>query len=43
MTESGIEQKVNRFLQSNSSIDVIDVKFSISTFDYGVMILYKTP
>ncbi|MGD6846665.1 hypothetical protein [Rossellomorea aquimaris] len=40
MTESGLNKKVNNFLE-NQTIEIIDVKFSITIFDYGVMILYK--
>ncbi|MGM0852891.1 MAG: hypothetical protein ACQEWI_09830 [Bacillota bacterium] len=40
MTESGLNKKVNDFLE-DQTIEVIDIKFSMPIFDYGVMILYK--
>lgn len=40
LTYIGIENKVNEFLK-DTSIEIINVKFSTTIFDYGVMVLYK--
>jgi hypothetical protein len=40
MTESSLNKKVNDFLE-DQTIEIIDVKFSMTIFDHGVMILYK--
>lgn len=39
-TETGLDKKVNEFLQ-DSSIEIIEVKYASPFFVYSVMILYK--
>ncbi|WP_377558937.1 hypothetical protein [Ornithinibacillus salinisoli] len=40
MTESGFDKKINEFL-NNSSKEIVDIKFSMTIFDYGAMSMYR--
>lgn len=40
MTEKGLEKKINQFL-SDTSHEIVDVKFSSNTFLYSAMVIYK--
>ncbi|GAB3801897.1 hypothetical protein [Virgibacillus kimchii] len=39
MTENGLDKKVNALLEQD--IEIIEVKFSMSLFGYGAMVIYK--
>ena len=40
LTETGLDRKINNFLESNS-LDVIDIKYSSSLFYMGVLVIYR--
>jgi len=39
MTETGLDRKVNAFLEND--IEVIELKFSVTIFGLAAMIIYK--
>lgn len=39
MTEHGLDKKVNFFLEED--IEIIEIKFSITIFGVGAMVIYK--
>ncbi len=40
MFNHALDNKINAFIQQHH-IEVVDIKFSVSIFDIGAMILYK--
>ncbi|MCR8847887.1 hypothetical protein NQ095_05670 [Rossellomorea sp. SC111] len=40
MTETGLNRKVNQFLE-DSNVEVINIKFSMTIFDCGALVMYK--
>jgi hypothetical protein len=39
-SEKGMDKKVNEFL-SDTSIDIVDIKFSSTIFYFSAMVIYK--
>jgi hypothetical protein len=39
-TEKGIDKRVNEFLE-DSSIEIVDIKFSFPLFLFSAMVIYK--
>ena len=41
MTESGLNKKVNRFLEENPNIEILKFDYSLGTGGFGVGMLYR--